>query len=129
MRTSANPFLGHYARIAPVTVKILNPILGGATRTNYKRALRYVKAGRAEFVRGDLRFRIEHHADRAAEARHSCGGYDSSVKSGSIATDEQLAGVPIVKPRELTAPRGRLNRRPMQMSAAEVNGTRFARGN
>lgn len=83
-----------------------------------------MRDGRAEFTRGgQLRFRDDHHASKSAEnSRHTCGGYDRGAKSG-IASDKQLAGIPIVKPRELTAPRGRLTPRPMFMRAADVNGT------
>lgn len=111
-----------------MTLKVLNPIPGGATHISYRRAARYIRAGRAELIKGGLlRFREDHHANRAAAAqRHTCGGYDRGVRNG-IATDEQLAGVPIVKPRELTAPRGRLNPRPMYMRASDVNGTNCAR--
>lgn len=109
-----------------MTVKILNPLPGGRTRASFKQAMRYVKAGRGEFVKGCLRFHMEHPGHRAAEMQHTCGGYDRSARSGAVATDEQLAGVPIVKPRELTAPRGRFVPKPLFMRAADVNGTRNA---
>jgi len=106
-------------------IKIENPAAGMNPTCSVKRALRYVKSGRAEFVRGGvLRFRGEHHANLAANQHHTCGGYDRSARGGAVASDKQMAGVPIVKPRELIAPRGRLVPRPKFMRAADVNGTR-----
>jgi len=71
---------------------------------------------------GLLRFRDDHHANlAAANQRHTCGGYDRGAKNG-VASDDQLAGIPIVNPRDLLAPRGRLVSRPLFMRASDVNG-------
>lgn len=122
-----------------MTVKILNPLPGGASHIGEKRAARHVRRGIADWV-GDnsIRFREAHHRRRAAESnsgqqlekkiaefKRTAGDYDKA-SHGGIASSEQLAGIPIVKPRELTAPKGRLNPRPMFMRAADVNGTNRA---
>lgn len=119
-----------------MTVKILNPLPGGASHIGEKRAARHVRRGIADWV-GDnsISFREAHHRRRAAESNsgqrlaerlatmgETAGGYHVASHRG-IASDKQLAGIPIVKPRELTAPRGRLTPRPMFMRAADVNGT------
>lgn len=112
-----------------MTIKVLNPLPGGATQVGERRAARYIKSGRATLTSdGMLKFNSVHRLNTmAAEThRHTDGGYHVASHRG-IATDKQLAGVPIVKPRELTAPRGRFVPKPLFMRAADVNGTRFAR--
>lgn len=110
-------------------VRILNPVPGGATHIGLKRAQRYIKSGCATLVGGNcLRFNEAHHARRAAQqsansqisARHTDGGYSRAENTG-IASAKQLAGIPVVNGRELTAPSKRLVQRPLYMRAAYVN--------
>jgi hypothetical protein len=109
-----------------MSIRILNPVPGGATHIGLKRAQRYIKSGCAVLIGGKcLRFNEAHHARKAAQAsaispKHTDGGYNRAASSG-IASARQLAGIPVVNGRELTAPRKRLVQRPLYMRAALVN--------
>ena len=112
-------------------VKIQNPQPGGFTHVGLKRAERHVKRGIAVWIdpatKQAIRFVESDHRRRAATAsaaRLGAGGYDRHTHGGPIASDRQMAGVPIVNPRDLIAPRRRLTQRPLFMRAADVNGTR-----
>ncbi len=105
-----------------MTVKILNPIAGGATHIGVKRAIRFIKSGRAEIVGECLRFIEDHHARQAAlkssQGRHTAGGYDRVRRRITL---EEMSNIPIISPREMVAPIGRLIPRPRRMSVAQVN--------
>ncbi len=100
----------------------MNPLPGGATRVSARRAIRYIKAGRAEIVGECIRFLEEHHAHQAAArlnaGRHTAGGYDRVRRRITL---EEMSNIPIISPREMVAPVGRLVQRPRRMTAAQVN--------
>lgn len=92
-------------------IKILNPVPGGATEIGMERAKRYVRAGRAVLIGGSLRFHVEHHGHRSAQQaaiRHTDGGYSRACGRG-VATDQELANIPVINGRELIAPARKAN--------------------
>ena len=101
-----------------MTVRIANPQPGTATHVGLKRALRYVKNGRATLTGNVLHFRVDHHAHQSTLAsqanRATNRGYDRDAHE-RICDMKQMANVPIINPRELIAPSARLNPRSPRM--------------
>jgi hypothetical protein len=98
-----------------MTIRIANPQPGTATHVGLKRALRYVKNGRATLADNVLHFRIEHHAHQATLASQaSSRGYDRDAHE-RISDLKRMANVPIINPREMLAPSARRNPRSPRM--------------
>jgi len=105
-------------------IAILNPVIGGVNRVGAGRAARLVKSGRAEWDgkpgQSPIRFKQSHHRHIAAQKQAALPreGYD---RMNRLLTYEELAALPVVKPRELVAPRGKRVIRPQIISVAATN--------
>lgn len=106
------------------TIRIANAQPGTATHIGIKRALRYISDGRAAIIGRELHFHVEHHAHQSTiaqnEKRLTNRGYDHDSHT-RIAQLDQMAGVPIINPHELLAPRGRRNPRSPRMRAWPIS--------
>lgn len=82
------------------TIRILNPMPGGVTRIPLEKAVKHVARGAARWVTvkgGERTIEFGGHqrdtAERVQRQIHS-----------TIATDDQMAELPLLKPREMLAP-------------------------
>lgn len=78
---------------ARAKVKIVNPVENGSQFTSRKRALQYVRTGRASFVgRDQIRFLETDQRNKAAATRAAIG----YVLSKRMLTKRELQGIPFV---------------------------------
>lgn len=82
------------------TIRIKNPMPGGVTRISLERAVKHVARGAAEWVTvagGERCIEFTGHQREAAER------VQRQIHS-TIATDDQMQQLPLLKPREMLAP-------------------------
>lgn len=111
-------------------VRIENPRHGYSSHTSPKSAHQQVKRGRAKWTTPtSIRFILSSEVIELTEAEkenerkhtHERQGDFIENKINQVRTMKDIAGIPVVKPYDLIAPRGRMRPSHRGMSAATIN--------